>query len=106
MKLRRPVLIAILAGITTVNALVLVLTQSSLYPILAQYFEGDMTLEFVVLGLLVIMAVAMTAVGYGIGVEGRVRTSGKSRSLYRRPTQAANSRRTDELQTSLDGHHH
>ena len=99
MKFRKPVSIVLLAGITAVYGLVLALTQTSLYPLLAEYFEGEVTLEFAIIGLMVLMAIAMTALGYGIGVEESVRRAGTSRVLYRRHRRVAKTRRTEELGT-------
>lgn len=106
MKFRKPVAIAILAGITAVNALVLLLTQTSFFPTLGRYLGSNMTMTFIVLGLIVVLAIAMTALGYGIGVEGRVRRAGKSRRHYRRSREGADSRRTQEFQTSFGAHDH
>ena len=65
-----------------------------------------MTLAFVVLGLVVAMAIAMIAFGYGIGVEGSVPRAGRSRRLYRRNAQVVDCSRKEALQPTSGGHKH
>ena len=65
-----------------------------------------MTLAFVVLGLVLAMAIAMTALGYGIGVEASVPRAGKSRRLYRRNGQVVDSSRKEALQPTSGDHKH
>jgi hypothetical protein len=104
MSLRKHVAIALLAGLTFMNGLALAITQTPLFPLLAQYVEDHFSLTIAVVVLVMLMAIAMTAIGYGIGVDVNLRRAGRSRVLYRRSPKKADSRRTERFETSAGIH--
>jgi hypothetical protein len=95
--------IVLLAGTTVVNVLVLVLTQTPFFPILVDLFEGETILVSIVFGLIVVLAIAMVALGYGIGVVGSEREAGRSRHLYLRSREVSNARRAQQDSGRLRG---